>query len=323
VFCIVKLNKIAILRLIKISEMADENTYSTPEEEIMTLEEAETMISANVRTEADKTMQAEPELSSLLDDVVISRDDLFDVIIARIARKIGRYSMSEEQIIKIFREVVWADADTRAKILADLLAIKDRDPACTSYLHAILFYKGFQSVTCHRIAHKLWAEGRKQLAFYLQSLTSEIFGVDIHPAARFGGGILLDHATSFVAGETSVVEDNVSILHEVTLGGTGKESGDRHPKVKSGVLIGAGAKLIGNITIGRCAKIGAGSVVLDDVAPHTTVVGIPARPIGVASEDEPAIEMNQMFKRQIGVPNCGKNRIVIASVADKARDRCL
>ena len=135
--------------------------------------------------------------------------------------------------------------------------------------------------------------GRKHTAYYFQSLSSEIFGVDIHPAARFGGGILLDHATSFVAGETSVVEDNVSILHEVTLGGTGNETGDRHPKVMSGVLIGAGAKLIGNIKIGKGAKIGAGSVVLEDVAAHTTVAGVPAHPVASATEDEPALEMNQ------------------------------
>ena len=157
-------------------------------------------------------------------------------------------------------------------------------------------FKGFLSITAHRVAHWLWNADRKFAAYYIQSLSSEIFGVDIHPAAKFGGGILLDHATSFVAGETSVVDDNVSILHEVTLGGSGKETGDRHPKIRSGVLIGAGAKLIGNITVGVGAKIGAGSVVLDDVPAHATVVGVPARPVvSDQLEDMPATEMNQKF----------------------------
>ena len=250
---------------------------------------------ALIRNEAREVSLSEPALSNLLDETILSRADIFDSISLRLARKLGRHAMGEVLIYQIFQEAFAKDSLMRENVIKDIIAIKERDPACLSYLNPILYFKGFQSITVHRAAHWLWENGRKHTAYYFQSLSSEIFGVDIHPAARFGGGILLDHATSFVAGETSVVEDNVSILHEVTLGGTGNETGDRHPKVRSGVLIGAGAKLIGNIEIGKCAKIGAGSVVLDDVPAHTTVVGIPARPVGSATEDDPAEKMNQRF----------------------------
>ncbi|MBQ6534580.1 MAG: serine O-acetyltransferase [Opitutales bacterium] len=246
-----------------------------------------------VSREAAEIAANEPELAALVKAAVLDRTSLFDCVAARISRKLGKNAVSADDLYAIFTEAFDADAKIRGDVVADLLAVKERDPACTSCITPILYYKGFQSITTHRVAHRLWNSGRKHLAQYLQSLSSEIFGVDIHPAAKFGGGIMLDHATSFVAGETSVVEDNVSILHEVTLGGTGNEIGDRHPKVKSGVLIGAGAKLIGNITIGECAKIGAGSVVLDDVPAHTTVAGVPAKPVGACKEDLPATDMNQ------------------------------
>lgn len=247
----------------------------------------------DVSVEARNTADEEPALAPLLNDTVLSRRDIFECIAARISRKLGQNDVSEADIFKIFIEAFRSDDTIRRNIIADIIAVRERDPACPSYLHSILYFKGFQSITSHRVAHRLWGSGRKHLAYYIQSLCSEIFAVDIHPAAKFGGGILLDHATSFVAGETSRVDDNVSILHGVTLGGTGNEEGDRHPKVKSDVLIGAGAKLIGNITIGRGAKIGAGSVVLGDVPDHTTVVGVPAHPIGAATEDRPACVMNQ------------------------------
>ncbi|MFR6033094.1 MAG: serine O-acetyltransferase [Bacilli bacterium] len=246
-----------------------------------------------IKEEARRISLSEPALSNLLDETILSREDIFDSISLRLARKLGRHAMGEVLIYQIFQEAFAKDSSMRENVVKDIIAIKERDPACQSYINPILYFKGFQSITVHRAAHWLWMNGRKHTAYYFQSLSSEIFGVDIHPAARFGGGILLDHATSFVAGETSVVEDNVSILHEVTLGGTGNETGDRHPKVMSGVLIGAGAKLIGNIKIGRGAKIGAGSVVLDDVPAHTTVAGVPAHPVSSATEDEPALEMNQ------------------------------
>ncbi|MEM8549327.1 MAG: serine O-acetyltransferase, partial [Verrucomicrobiota bacterium] len=164
---------------------------------------------------------------------------------------------------------------------------------CRSFLTPLLYYKGFQAITCYRLAHQLWQQGREELALYLQSLIAEVFSVDIHPAAKIGCGLLLDHATSFVAGETSVIENHVSILHEVTLGGTGKTAGDRHPKVRHNVLIGAGAKLLGNIEIGEGAKIGAGSVVVEDVPPHATVVGVPAVVVGFTKDQDPAQSMDQ------------------------------
>jgi serine O-acetyltransferase len=169
----------------------------------------------------------------------------------------------------------------------------ERDPACFSLLEPLLFFKGFLALTTYRASHQLWHDQRRWLALYLQSVASEAFAVDIHPAARIGCGILLDHATSFVVGETAIIEDDVSILHEVTLGGTGKQTGDRHPIIRSGVLLGAGAKILGRVEIGKGAKVGAGSVVLADVPAHTTVAGVPAVIVGQSSEENPAIEMNQ------------------------------
>jgi len=178
----------------------------------------------------------------------------------------------------------------------DMLAINERDPACQTPLEPFLFFKGFQAITTYRAAHFLWNQGRRALALYFQSICNEAFGTDIHPASRIGCGILLDHATGLVIGETAIVEDNVSILHEVTLGGTGKDQGDRHPIVRSGVLIGAGAKLLGRIEIGECAKIGAGSVVLENVAPRNTVAGVPAVVVGQATQNSPAMDMNQTLE---------------------------
>ena len=246
-----------------------------------------------IRDIAGRVAMEEPTLKGLLDDVVGESGGLAECIAKRLARKMSSHAMPAELIIETVLGAYAADSNVVSQIVCDIIAINQRDPACRSVLDPIMYYKGFQAICCHRAAHALWNANRKELARYLQSLASEIFAVDIHPAARFGGGILLDHATSFVAGETSVVEDNVSILHEVTLGGTGSKGGDRHPKVRSGVLIGAGAKLIGNIEIGKGAKIGAGSVVLDDVPAHTTVAGVPAKPIGVSKEENPSLDMNQ------------------------------
>ena len=246
-----------------------------------------------VRDEAAEISETETVMSPLLQEVVLSRNNLFDCVAMRLARKLGRNTVSCSDLFSVFAEAFGADEKIREAIVADIAAVKSRDPACPSFLHAILYFKGFQSVETYRAAHWLYLSGRRPLAYYLQSLSSEVFAVDIHPAAKIGRGIFLDHATAFVAGETSVVEDNVSILHEVTLGGTGNETGDRHPKVMSDVLIGAGAKLIGNITIGKGAKIGAGSVVLGDVEPHTTVAGVPARKINFTQDRCPATGMNQ------------------------------
>ncbi len=247
--------------------------------------------------EAKIASAQEPEMAKLLEEVFLSRKNLFDAVCYRISAKLEFRARTKIDLHSTFKEA-FKDAKIKKNVLMDIIAIKERDPACCFYMSPILYFKGFHAITTYRVANWLWKSGKFHTALYLQSLMSEVFAVDIHPAATFGGGILLDHATSFVAGETSVVEDNVSILHEVTLGGTGNETGDRHPKVKSGVLIGAGAKLIGNITIGKCAKIGAGSVVLDDVKAHTTVAGVPAKVVSSvwdADEELPSRCMDQHF----------------------------
>jgi serine O-acetyltransferase len=178
-------------------------------------------------------------------------------------------------------------------VRADLEAVVTRDPACRGYSTPLLYFKGFHALQAYRVGHRCWTTDRRALALYLQSRTSEVFAVDIHPGARIGKGIFFDHATSIVIGETTVIEDDFSMLHEVTLGGTGKAGGDRHPKIRRGVLIGAGAKVLGDVVIGEGAKIGAGSVVLQDVPAHCTVAGVPARPVGYPAHALPALEMDQ------------------------------
>lgn len=248
---------------------------------------------ADIR-EAAITMAAdESHLRHMLEDVVISRDSLAESLAARLARRLSREDMQRGELEPLLCGLLMEHDAVILSVARDMAAIVDRDPACQSALEPLLFYKGFLAISAYRVAHCLWNAGRKSLALYLQSIVSEIFAVDIHPAARIGCGILLDHATSVVVGETSIIEDNVSILHEVTLGGTGKVTGDRHPIVRSGVLIGAGSKILGRVEIGECAKIGAGSVVLDDVPAHKTVAGVPAVIVGESSEGSPALDMNQ------------------------------
>jgi serine O-acetyltransferase len=237
----------------------------------------------------------EPALTTLLNETILERDSFAECLSFRITRKLVNETASVDVLRKEFSDAFSADPTILQSIACDMLAVNDRDPACPNVLFPLLYFKGFQALICYRLSHHLWHQGRKDFACYLQSLISERFAVDIHPAAKIGCGILLDHATSFVAGETAVIEDNVSILHEVTLGGTGKERGDRHPKIKSGVLLGAGAKILGNVTIGECAKIGAGSVVVKDVPPHKSVAGVPAVIVGHTSEDNPALGMCQML----------------------------
>ncbi len=247
----------------------------------------------DIRKQAADLAESEPQLHPLLSDIILDRQCLNTALAARLARKLGREDMGRDELMPLLLEIFRADEKITASAVADMQAIVERDPACQTMLEPMLFFKGFLAITTHRIAHYLWNKNRRPLALYFQSITSEVFSVDIHPAARVGCGILLDHATSIVMGETAIVEDNVSILHEVTLGGTGKTEGDRHPIVRSGVLIGAGAKILGRVEIGTGAKIGAGSVVLQDVPAHTTVAGVPAVIVGKASEENPAQEMNQ------------------------------
>lgn len=239
----------------------------------------------------------EPQLRHMLDDVVISRNNLAESLAVRLARRLAREDMQRSELEPLLGDIFGSNEQVMRSVARDMIAIVDRDPACSSALEPLLFYKGFMAISAYRVAHCLWVDGRQSLALYFQSIVSETFAVDIHPAAKIGCGILLDHATSVVVGETSIVEDNVSILHEVTLGGTGKMTGDRHPIVRTGVLIGAGAKILGRVEIGECAKIGAGSVVLDNVPPHKTVAGVPAVLIGDSVEGSPALDMDQNLFR--------------------------
>ncbi|MGJ8657498.1 MAG: serine O-acetyltransferase [Akkermansiaceae bacterium] len=247
----------------------------------------------SIKLRATHLADTEPQLQALLSDVILVRPCINTALAARLARKLGREDMSRDELMPLLLEIFTADKKITCSAVADMQAIVDRDPACQNMLEPMLFFKGFLAVTTHRIAHYLWNQNRKPLALYFQSITSEVFGVDIHPGAQIGCGIFIDHATSVVIGETAIVEDDVSIMHEVTLGGTGKQEGARHPIVRTGVLIGAGAKILGRVEICTGAKIGAGSVVLQDVPPHTTVAGVPAIEVGTSSEENPAQEMNQ------------------------------
>lgn len=248
-----------------------------------------------IHAEAAREAEQEPMLASFLHAAVLRHPTLEAGLSVILANKL----QTPEVPAILFRDLIQsAFVDERtigASIRADLLAARTRDPAARGYAQPFLYFKGFHALQAYRVAHWMWNAGRHGLAGHLQSRISEAFGVDIHPAARIGSGVIIDHGTSVVIGETAVVEDNVSILHEVTLGGTGKERGDRHPKVRRGVLLGAGAKILGNIEIGLGAKVAAGSVVLRDVPPRTTVAGIPARVVGKCNVAEPALEMDASF----------------------------
>jgi serine O-acetyltransferase len=248
-----------------------------------------------VQSEARRETEREPMLASFLFASVLRHRKLEDALGVILANKLQTPDLPAILLRDLITEALAEDVSIGASIRADLLAARTRDPAARGYAQPFLYYKGFHALQAYRVAHWLWGKGRHALAAHLQNRISEAFGVDVHPAARIGSGLLIDHGTSVVIGETAVVEDHVSLLHEVTLGGTGKETGDRHPKVRRGVLIGAGAKILGNIEIGRGAKVGAGSVVLRDVPPHTTVAGIPARVVGRCTVAEPALEMDSTF----------------------------
>jgi serine O-acetyltransferase len=255
---------------------------------------------SEVRRGAEAIMAAEPAMASFVHATVLSHERLEDAIVHRIAERLDNAIVSAEVIRCAFDEALRDDPAIADAMRVDLAAVYDRDPACNRYIEPILYFKGYHAIELHRLAHWLWGQGRHDFALYLQSRSSEVFQVDINPAVPIGKGIFLDHATGLVVGATAVIEDEVSILQDVTLGGTGKESGDRHPKIRHGVLIGAGAKILGNIEIGRCAKVAAGSVVLHAVAPNTTVAGVPARVIGVSApkNPEPALMMDQTFAEQ-------------------------
>jgi serine O-acetyltransferase len=257
-----------------------------------------------IREEVAADVQCEPVLASFLHATVLNHKGLEDALGFLLAGKLECSVLPAMLVRELIADAVEASPGIGQSMRADIRAIRDRDPAAKRFSEPFLYFKGFHALQTHRVAHWLWREGREELALFLQSRTSEVFGVDMHPAARVGNGILIDHATSVVVGETAVIEDNVSILHEVTLGGTGKAEGDRHPKVRHGVLIGAGAKILGNVEVGRGAKVGAGSVVLEDVPPHCTVAGIPAQIVGTPNVDEPALEMDHRLPCNPDIEDC-------------------
>ncbi len=253
---------------------------------------------ARICDEAHAAIASEPLLGGLVHSSLLHHPTLERALAYRFSLKLASGEMSEQILREIADEAYASDPSLGQAARADVVAVFDRDPACHRYLQPILFFKGYQAVQAYRVGHWLWGQGRFDLAYFVQMRTSEVFGVDIHPAARIGRGIMIDHAHSIVIGETAVVGDNVSMLHSVTLGGTGKEDGDRHPKIGDGVLIGAGAKVLGNIHVGRCSRIAAGSVVLQDVPHCTTVAGVPARVVGEAGCPQPSMTMDQVVRSE-------------------------
>ena len=247
-----------------------------------------------IRLEAERDVAREPMLAGFLYETVLRHDSLEDALATILASKLDGPLMPAQAIHDLVVTAFQEDPGIGEAVRADLQAVLRRDPACRGYAQPLLYFKGFHAVQSYRVAHHYWAR-HEPLALYLQSRISEVFAVDIHPAARIGKGIMFDHATSVVIGATAVIEDDFSMLHEVTLGGTGHLDGDRHPKIRRGVMIGAGAKVLGNIEVGEGAKIGAGSVVLKDVPPHCTVAGVPAKVVSFPAESFPALEMDQSF----------------------------
>jgi serine O-acetyltransferase len=249
-----------------------------------------------VREEAEEMAAGEPILASFLYSTILNHRTFNDALAYHLAQKLGNAEVHSMQLRELFDEALREQPEIGEATRADIVAYYDRDPACHSYIQPLLYFKGFHALQAYRVAHWLWGEGRRAMALYLQSRMSELFAVDIHPAAKLGRGIFIDHATGIVIGETAVVEDDVSMLHGVTLGGTGKETGDRHPKVRRGVLISVGAKVLGNIEIGEYSRIGAGSVVLHEVPAHCTAVGVPAKIVGCAGCDKPAHAMDHIIR---------------------------
>ena len=249
---------------------------------------------ARILADAQEAVRREPDLAGFLFANVLHHETLERAIIHRVAARLDHPDLGAESIVHAYAGVIASDPSIVEAFRADILAVFDRDPACTRLLDALLYFKGFHALQTHRLAHALLKQGRRDFAYYLQSRSSAVFQVDINPGAKFGKGVFLDHATGIVVGETAEVGDDVSILQGVTLGGTGKADEDRHPKIGNGVLIGAGAIILGNIKVGDCARVGAGSVVVKDVPPRVTVVGVPARIVGEAGAPQPASLMDHV-----------------------------
>lgn len=259
----------------------------------MTLEELE----KNIRDEAEKLLQQEPLSVLMIKEQVTSRKDFSEMLSVTLSCQLAGEVIDRAELERMFNAIYKKYPELVMSACKDLHATVMRDPACTSYLEPMLFFKGFQGLQAYRVAHVLWEEHRSFPAKMLQSIISRKFGMDIHPAAKIGYGLLIDHATNIVIGETAVIGNNVSLLHGVTLGGTGNEVGDRHPKLGAGVMVGAHAQLLGNIHIGDGAKIGAGAVVVSDVPAHTTYAGVPAVQVGRPHDEMPSFNMQQDFTR--------------------------
>ena len=248
-----------------------------------------------LRVEAENAVVAEPAIGGFIHTCILQHASFENALAHRVASKLASAEISEQALWDICNKAFSADSQITNAARADVMAVVDRDPACNRYMQPLLYFKGFLSVQAHRIANWLWINEQKDMAYFFQMRTSEVFGIDIHPAAKIGKGLMIDHAHSIVIGETSVVGDNVSMLHSVTLGGTGKDDEDRHPKIGDGVLIGAGAKVLGNIKVGNCCRIAAGSVVLQEIPPKKTVAGVPAKIVGEAGCSTPSIKMDQVL----------------------------
>lgn len=249
----------------------------------------------SVRREAAEAVEHDPLLAAFLYATILNQESLEAAVIHRLSERLDHRDLGAELIRQTYHAMLKEAPEWSATVRVDIQAYYDRDPACERFLMPVLYFKGFHAIQTHRLAHWLWNKGRKDFALYLQSRSSAIFQTDIHPASKMGKGVFIDHATGLVVGETAVIGDNVSMLHGVTLGGTGKAGGDRHPKIRPGVLIGAGAKVLGNIEIGHCAKVAAGSVVLHSVPDNKTVAGVPARVVGETGCEEPSRAMDQLL----------------------------
>ena len=248
-----------------------------------------------IRDEAEEVARREPELASFIYSSILHHDTFEQAVVHRIAERLDHPDVSGELIRQAYADALEDDPSIGDAFRIDIMATVDRDPAAHRFIDPLLYFKGFHAIQTHRLAHWLWNKGRKDFALYLQSRSSAAFGTDINPNARIGRGIFLDHATGLVVGETAVIDDDVSILHGVTLGGTGKENEDRHPKIRRGVMIGAGAKILGNIEVGEYSRVGASSVVLHSVPPGCTAVGVPAKLVNCAGSDRPSQDMNQVI----------------------------
>ncbi|PIE20809.1 MAG: serine O-acetyltransferase [Neptuniibacter caesariensis] len=255
--------------------------------------ECPTWLWDEISAEAEREVIAEPVLAGFYHANILGHQSLGSALAYLLSRKLYDNAVPAVNFRLVVEEVFREAPEILKSVCADIVAVRTRDPAVDKYSTVLLYLKGFHAIQAHRVAHHMWNKGRKSMALYIQSRVSSGLQVDIHPAASIGEGVMFDHATGIVVGETSVIENDVSILQSVTLGGTGKDCGDRHPKIREGVMIAAGAKIFGNIEVGEGAKIGGGSVVLDDVPAHTTVVGVPAREVGHPQGDKPALDMDQ------------------------------